>query len=117
MLIAGEALLFDGRVLTVNARDIVHVDAMRAYLIDVARARNKATYSELVDGAELPYPARGLGRLLELLSEDCERRGEPGLAALVVAKSTGEVGAGYGGDAQRERDRVYAFWADTVANP
>ncbi len=110
MLNEGESLVIDGRVLVVNARDLVHIAAMREYLIDVARAGNKATYGELVDGAELPYPARGLGRLLELLSGDCDRRGEPGLASLVVAKSSGEVGSGYGGNAAKERTRVYAYW-------
>jgi len=110
MLIAGESVIVDGRVLAVNERDVAHVAAMREYLVDVARAGDKATYGELVDGAELPYPARGLGRLLELLSEDCDRRSEPGLASLVVAKSSGEVGSGYGGDAAGERARVYAYW-------
>lgn len=110
MLEAGESLVFDGRVLVVNERDVVHVAAMREYLVDVARAGDKATYGELVDGAGLPYPARGLGRLLQLLSEDCDRRSEPGLAALVVAKSSGEVGSGYGGNAANERTRVYRYW-------
>ena len=111
MLVVGEVLEVDGRLLTVNERDPAHVAAMREFLIDLARSRVKSTYGELVDAAELPYLARGLGRLLNLLSEDCDRRNEPSLAALVVTKADSEVGDGYTGDAAGERARVYAYWA------
>jgi hypothetical protein len=40
---------------------------------------------------------RGSGRALDLLSWDCERRGEPSLACLFVRQSDGEVGSGFGG--------------------
>ena len=84
---------------------------MRAHLVDAARARSTVTYGELVDELELPVPARRLGRLLVLLSEDCARRGEPTLAAIVVAKATGEVGHGYGDDAAADRDALYRHWS------
>ena len=68
------------------------------------------TYGELVSDLSLPYMARGLGPLLDLLGVDCERRDEPNLASLVVTGRSGEVGAEYGTGAAEERARVYAFW-------
>lgn len=110
MLFAGETVLVAGRQFTVNERDLRHVAAMREHLVDVAWAGEKSTYAELVEAAQLPYPARGLGRLLALLSEDCGRRGEPSLACLVVTKESNEVGSGYGTGALEERQRLYAYW-------
>lgn len=48
-----------------------------------------------------------MGRLLDLLSEDCIRGGEPSLAAIVVNSTTGEVGIAFG-DPIRERALLYA---------
>lgn len=66
------------------------------------------TYAELHDHLDLPYAVNGMGRLLDLLSEDCIRRGEPSLAAIVVNASTGEVGDDFAGDPVAERSLVYA---------
>jgi hypothetical protein len=51
-----------------------------------------------------------MGRLLDLLSVDCDRRGEPSLAAIVVNAVTGEIGDDFDGDAAAERRRLYANW-------
>lgn len=86
------------------------VAAIRAYLIDAARHRATVTYGELVRELDLPVPARRLGPLLALVSQDCERRGEPTLASLVVTKATGEVGVGYGPGAPEDRQAAFAYW-------
>ena len=98
------------RRLHVTERDLECVTSMRQLLIAEARARATVTYGELVRDLALPVPPKGLGRLLALLSEDCERRGEPTLAAIVVTQSTGEVGHGYGDGAQSDREALYRFW-------
>ncbi len=84
---------------------------MREMLIDEARANATVTYGDVVRDLALPVPPKGLGRLLELLSEDCARRGEPTLAAIVVTRSTGEVGYGYGAGAHSDRDALYRYWS------
>jgi len=94
----------------VSARDLESVTAMRAMLIDEARAGATVTYGEIVRDLALPVPPKGLGRLLVLLSEDCARRGEPTLAAIVVTQATGEVGHGYGAGAHSDRDALYRYW-------
>lgn len=53
-----------------------------------------------------------MGRLLDVISEDCHLRGEPSLAALVVNAGTGEVGGDYEwGDPVLERRRLYDYWS------
>lgn len=106
----GEVVETGTRRLHVRERDLQSVTAMRVMLIDEARASATVTYGEVVRDLALPVPPKGLGRLLELLSEDCARRGEPTLAAIVVTQSTGEVGHGYGGGAQTDRDALYRYW-------
>lgn len=110
VLIPGEVVEHGERRFHVRAADVDAVAAMRDYLIDAAQEGATVTYGELVDELGLPVPARGLGRLLVLLSEDCERRGEPTLAALVVTRATGEVGEGYGAGALEERRALGAYW-------
>ena len=110
MLEVGEVVESEGRRFTVRASDLESVARMREYLVDVARARETATYGELVREADLPVPPKALGRLLVLLSEDCARRGEPTLAAIVVTASTREVGDGYGPGAREDRASLYRYW-------
>jgi alkylated DNA nucleotide flippase Atl1 len=100
----------EGRI-RVSERDVRAVAAMREYLIVEARDGSTVTYGELVRDLGLSTPARGLGRLLVLLSEDCARRGEPTLAAIVVTRATGEVGDGYGQGASEDQRALYAHWA------
>ena len=108
---AGETITTAKRRIHVTERDIDAVAAMRAMLIEEAGARATVTYGELVRDLALPTSPKGLGRLLELLSEDCARRGEPTLAAIVVTATTGEVGRGYGGGAAADRQALYRHWS------
>lgn len=111
LLVPGETVTTESRRFHVTPADVDHVIAMRALLIDEARAGTTITYGEVVRALRLPVPPKGLGRLLVLLSEDCARRGEPTLAALVVRQSTGEVGDGYGPQARDDRKELLDFWS------
>lgn len=92
MLHLGEQVEVAGRLLTVTERAHACLPRVRVYLLEVARSGGTTTYGELVADLDLPYPPRALGRLLGLLTEDCRRRGEPSLAALVVNRTTREIG-------------------------
>ena len=96
----------------VTATDLRWLPELREYLIEAARRRQTVTYGRLKADVGLPHAVNGLGRLLDLLSEDCFRRrpAEPSLASLVVAGSTGEVGEQFFGDAAAARAAVYAHW-------
>lgn len=107
----GEKIEMKGRRITVTQTAYDSLPKVRHHLIRIARATETTTYGQLVSDLDLPYLPRGLGRLLDLLSEDCFRRGEPSLAALVVSDSTGEVGSDFAGDADSERGELYAHWS------
>jgi hypothetical protein len=113
MLKLGERFDIKGRTLTVTATALECLPRVRAFLVEVARSGETVTYTELQDQLDLPYGVNGMGRLLDLLSEDCIRRGEPSLAAIVVNASTGEVGGDFAEDPVAERSLVYAHrtWA------
>lgn len=91
------------------------VSRARAALVVAALRRTLLTYEELgravgIDGVGL---RNQLPRVLDDLSVDCEDRGEPSLAALVVSKANGKPGSGWV-DGHRpwhtEVRRVYAHW-------
>lgn len=98
-------------MITVTRLDAEVLPRIRRELIRVAQNHTLITYGELVNRAALPHSPRALGRLLGLISEDCAHRGEPTLAALVVSKSTGEVGASFQGDPQQSRTLAWRFHA------
>ena len=104
----GEWFEVKGRRIRVTPMALQHLPSIRDELIDVARAGQTITYGELKERLNLPWAVNGLGRALDLLSVDCERRGEPSLAALVVTQGTGEVGSDFDGDPVAERAAVYA---------
>jgi len=110
VLEAGEVVESDRRRFHVRPSDLDSVARMRDYLADAARVGETVTYGELVRETDLPVPPKGLGRLLVLLSEDCARRGEPTLAAIVVTAATREVGEGYGPGAGDDRSALYRYW-------
>lgn len=110
MLRLGEKVDMKGRRMTVTPKAFDALPKMRDHLIEVARRGETTTYGNLVGDLALPFLPRGLGRPLDLLSEDCFRRNEPSLAALVVSDSTGEVGSDFGGDPLAEREAVYNYW-------
>lgn len=104
----GAKVHMKGRVVTVTDTAYECLPRVRDRLIEVAMAGGKITYGELRDELDLPYVPHGMGRLLDLLWEECSLRNEPSLASVVVSQSTGEVGSDFGGDAEVERRLVYA---------
>jgi len=83
---------------------------LREALIAAARDGRTLTYagaSAASDGIAL---AQGMGAVLDLVGVDCERRGEPNLASLVVDSTTHEVGAGFSQDAAVERSACFERW-------
>lgn len=104
----GERLVIKGRTVTVTETAHACLPRVRAHLVEVASAGETITYGELRQELSLPYLVQGMGRLLDLVSEDCFRRGEPSLASVVVNAGTGEVGSDFEGDAARERTAAYA---------
>ncbi|WP_430331826.1 hypothetical protein [Rhodococcus sp. ACT016] len=110
----GEKLTSKGRVLTVTDLDLTTLEKMRPYLIDIAVAGTTITYGDLIAALDLPCVPNGLGRILDLLSENRFRRPgeEPSLAALVISQATGEVGDSFDGDPAQERELLYAYWAN-----
>jgi hypothetical protein len=109
MLRRGERLVVKGRTVTVTPTALECLPRVRDRLVEAAQAGETVTYGELREELELPYLVQGMGRLLDLLTEDCSRRGEPSLASLVVNASTGEVGDDVGGASARERARVLRY--------
>lgn len=108
MLKLGERFEMKGRTLTVTPTAYECLPRVREFLVEVAKSGETVTYAELHDHLGLPYAVNGMGRLLDLLSEDCIRRREPSLAAIVVNSTTGEVGDDFAGDPVVERTLVYA---------
>lgn len=84
---------------------------LRALLVDAAQRHTTLTYREVALALEHAYLQQGLGPVLDVLAEDCSRRGEPRLDALVVTVKQGEVGTGFEGDPARERDACWSYWA------
>ncbi len=107
MLKLGEEIPMKGRVVRVTQDAYDYLPSIRDELIQVAADAGTVTYGELKDRLQLPWAPNGMGRMLDLLSVDCQRRGEPSLAAVVVGQRTGEVGQDFDGDPVAERARVY----------
>src|SRR3954453_5379316 len=85
---------------------------LRALLVDAARRNTTLTYGEVAVALEHAYLQQGLGPVLDVLAVDCGRRGEPRLDALVVTVAQGEVGTGFDGDAARDREACWSYWAN-----
>ncbi|NHA70114.1 hypothetical protein [Phycicoccus flavus] len=105
----GDRFDVKGKTYTVSTTAMACLPRVRIYLIGLARAGETTTYLDLKRDLDLPYAVNGLGWLLDVVTEDCRRRGEPSLASLVVTAGTGEVGADYPGEAAVERSKVYAW--------
>jgi hypothetical protein len=111
MLKAGDQFQMKGRTVTVTKMQIEVGQRVRDVLFDVARRGGTITYGELKAAAGLTHPPNGMGRLLDVISEDCKLRDEPSLAPLVVNADTHEVGADYEGEPQEDRKQVYDHWS------
>ncbi|MBE2272449.1 MAG: hypothetical protein IAE80_29705 [Anaerolinea sp.] len=87
---------------------------IHAILIDVARARQTITYSELclhVTTASLHYHSHIFHRLLREVCADAWEQGDGKLCALVVTKQTGMPGGGYfDGTSPAESPDLEAAW-------
>jgi hypothetical protein len=101
------------RPVKVDDRMYEAVTRLRSATIVAAQRRSTLTYGEAEVVLDRLYIARGLGPALDLLSYDCERRGEPSLAALVVRSDSGEVGDGFVGDADAGREDCYRHWKES----
>ncbi|TFH54089.1 hypothetical protein E4J66_00320 [Actinomyces viscosus] len=84
--------------------------AARSVLIDIAQHREVITYGELSDSIGRSVLPRHMGPMLSMISHDCQARGEPDLASLVVSAATGEVGTGDGSWAPPQRLACWARW-------
>ena len=71
------------------------VRLLRAIGITAARRRSTVTYGEAEVASDWVFRGQGGGPALDLLTYDCEQRGEPSLACLFVRKDSGEVGTGF----------------------
>jgi hypothetical protein len=111
----GDQVQIKGVTLTVSELDIAWLPRIRDHLIEHAAGGGTTTYGDLKRDLGLPHATNGLGRLLDLVGEDCARRDEPSLASLVVSRSTGEVGADFEGDAEHLRERVHRHWHAAAA--
>lgn len=111
MLRAGDQIEIKGRTVTVTKMQAGVGQRVRDELIDVAKRAGKITYGDLKAAAALTHPPNGMGRLLDVISEDCRLRGEPSLAPLVVNRETQEVGADYEGDPVADRQSAYRYWS------
>ncbi|MCP3420345.1 helix-turn-helix transcriptional regulator [Nocardioides pinisoli] len=70
----------------------------RAALIMAAMRRSTVTYGELaraIDFDPSVPPSHHMKRVLDIVTDECDSRGEPSLAPLVVNERTGEPGKGY----------------------
>lgn len=107
---AGEVIQgFGGRgPYTMTEGDCARVGFLRGACVVAAWHRATLLYGEVAP--LLGLVSQGMGRTLDLLTEDCGRRNEPSLAALVVRADTGQVGAGFVGDDAAERERCYGYW-------
>lgn len=107
MLRAGDRFDMKGRALTVTQMQADVGQRVRAELIDVAKHGQTIIYGELRAAANLTHPPNGMGRLLDVISEDCRIRDEPSLASIVVNRATREVGGDYEGAPEADRQRLY----------
>lgn len=110
----GDKVVVNGRTLTVTELDVASLPALRRRLVDVAGRRGTTTYGALKADLDLRHAVNGLGRLLDLLAEECVRRGEPSLAALIVTQGTGEVRVGADPGAAQQRIELYERWRPAV---
>ena len=114
MLLAGDRFYTKGRTVTVTQMQADVGERVRDELIDVEKRGQTITYGELRAAANLTHRPHGMGRLLDVISEDWRIRDEPSLAPLVVNGVTGEVGADYEGDPEPDRQCPYDYWSESL---
>ncbi|MBV8037359.1 HNH endonuclease signature motif containing protein [Roseateles sp.] len=96
------------------------IPAIRAWLIEVCKAKGTVTYSDVMNRFGLTfYPLRNA---LSRLGHDCKNAGEPIITALIVDKDTGRCSQGLYDefnidDDILERQRCYARWGSAQEPP
>lgn len=103
------------RSVKVTPRMLEALKRARAVLIGIALAGETITYTNLSVAIDRLYPARNMGRLLDLVSLDCNLRNEAYTLPLVVVQAwTGECGSGMARDPRQSLDEarsvLYAEW-------
>ena len=79
----GEVVETERGPIKAAAADIAWLRQIRAFLLEVFAQQRHVDAAELKEHVGFPHQLDELGHLLELLTEDCTRRGEPSLSALV----------------------------------
>jgi hypothetical protein len=67
-----------------TAADVAWLRQIRAFLLEAFAQQRHVDAAELKEQVGFPHQLDEVGHLLELLTEDCTRRGEPSLRALVA---------------------------------
>jgi hypothetical protein len=90
----GEVVETEHGPIKATAADVAWLRQIRAFLLEVFAQQRQVDAAELKEHVGLPCELGEVARLLELLTEDCTRRGEPSLSALVggVPESPDERG-------------------------
>jgi hypothetical protein len=84
-------------------------------LMEAVRMRRTLSYSELAGRMGSPFTGRAIHRqLLNGLSARCRAAGRPDLCALIVRKSTGMPGIGWGDPTGNDRRDPATRWAEAV---
>lgn len=102
-----------------KAAYVAKLPAMRAWLIDLARRGETATYAEARTsfGLRTLEHSHALGRV----GNECLDAGEPILSALIVDETTGRCSSGFFKEFRRddaeEREDCYAFWSPSGVVP
>lgn len=83
----GEVIETESGPIKATAADLAWIRQIRAFLLAVFAQQGHVNAADLRELVGLPYELHEVPRLLELLTNDCTRRGEPSLANLVEGVS------------------------------
>lgn len=79
----GEVVETERGPIKATAGDVAWVRQIRAFLLELFAQQRRVDASELKKHVGFPHQLDEVGRLLELVTEDCRRRGEPSLSDFV----------------------------------
>ena len=79
----GEVVETERGPIKATAADVAWLRHVRAFLLEVFAQQRHVDAAELKEHVGFPHELDEVGPLLDLLAEDCTRRGEPSLTALV----------------------------------
>ncbi|MCD2453779.1 HNH endonuclease [Methylicorpusculum oleiharenae] len=92
-----------------------NLSAMREWLIEVARSKEKVLYSEMMQVFDIDRFS--LRHAMDYLGHQSDNLDEPIITALIVSKGTGRCSVGFSKefevrDDEVERHRLYEYWAN-----